>query len=221
MQTMTPPATPSIEPPIVGPDLVDSTFDFGPESTPYRWSADTFLAMVDANIFPGEARVFLWDGEIYEKMAKTQAHVTSANKAFLAIVRALPEGWFPGAENPVKVGENKVPLPDLIVLRGVPDDYRVRCAEAADVGLIVEVSVTSLQADTGPKLHGYARAGIATYWVVDPTGGSVRAFADPAPDEGIYRSVSVHPRGDSIPLALGHAAPFHIAVDDILPRLED
>lgn len=221
MQTMTPPATPSIETPIAGPDLVDPSFDLGPESTPYRWSADSFLAMVDANLFPGEARVFLWDGEIYEKLAKTQAHVTAANKAFLAIVRALPEGWFPGAENPVKVGEDKVPLPDLIVLRGVPDDYRVRCAEAADVGLIVEVSVTSLQADTGPKLQGYARAGIATYWVVDPVGGAVRAFSDPNPEEGIYRSASVHPRGEAIPLALGHAAPVNIAVDDILPRPED
>ena len=220
MQTMSPRMTPSIEPQAIASDATEPAIAARPDFTPYRWSADKYLAMVDANIFPGEARVFLWDGEIYEKRARTHAHVTASNKAFLAIVRALPEGWFPGAENPVKIGDQKVPLPDLVLLRGVPDDYRVRYAEAGDVELIVEVAVTSLQGDLGPKLQGYARAGIPMYWVIDPVGDSVRVFSDPEPDSGVYGSAAAHVRGDAIPLSLGAADPLRIAIDDILPRLE-
>lgn len=220
METMLHPATSALEVPGADPELNRVDEAAIPEMSPYRLSVDQFLAMVNADIFPDEARVFLWEGRIYEKMAKTQAHTTSGNKAFLAIVRALPNGWFPGAENPIRVGMDKVPLPDLVVLRGVPDAYHLRLPETGDIGLIVEIALTSLRDDLGPKLAGYARAGIPAYWVVDLAGDRVRSFADPDVGEGVYRSEVVHHRGEFLPLALDLAEPLRIAVEDILPIRE-
>ena len=39
--------------------------------------------MLEGEVFPKEARVGLWDGRIYEKMAKTQAHAIAGNKVNL------------------------------------------------------------------------------------------------------------------------------------------
>ncbi len=197
--------------------VVDASLPSLRDAMMYRMNAEQFLAMIDAGIFREEDRVGLWEGWVYEKMAKTQAHATSGNKTFLAIVRALPPGWFPGAENPVRLSDDKVPLPDLVILRGVPDDYRVRRPEVRDVGLIVEIALSSLRDDLGPKLVGYATAGMQNYWVVDLAGECIRAFSTPDPGEGIYGLAGEYHRGESVPLRLDGAEPVFLAVDDMLP----
>ena len=198
------------EPPIAATSLL-------PEAMPFLFNAEAFFRMIEADIFRREDRVELWDGRIYEKMAKTQAHAVSGNKSYLALVRVLPVGWFPGGENPVMIDQVRVPLPDLVVLRGVPDDFIDRRPNPADVGLIVEFSLTSLKSDTGAKLRGYAEAGIPAYWVVNLVKNVIQTYEAPVPEESRYANEAVYAVGQSVPLRLNGVLIAEIPAFDLLP----
>ncbi len=187
------------------------------EGTPYLFSTEAFYRMIELGVFPRESRVGLWDGRIYEKMAKTQAHAVAGINVTMTLMRAVPPGWCFSHENPVTVGPNKAPLPDVVVLRGIGDDYLDRRPVAADVGLVVELSLTSLKFDTGAKLAGYASAGVPAYWVVNLVDGVVHVYSDPIPAEGRFASSATVARGESFPFALGGVPVGPIAASDLLP----
>ena len=187
------------------------------EVTPYLISAATFGRMLQAEVFPDDDRIELWDGWIYEKMAKTQAHATAGNKTNRVLTRTLPAGWFVGNENPVTIQQVRVPLPDLVVLRGEPDDYLNRLPSPADVGLIAEFSLTSLKYDTGAKLAGYAAANIPVYWVLNLIDNVILGFERPLPAERRYESAQTHTIGQTVPLRLDGLLIAEIPVLDLLP----
>ena len=186
------------------------------ERLPFVITSSVFLKMLDAEVFEDDDRVELWARRIYEKMAKTQAHAIAANKANQALVRVLPVGWFPSNENPVKLAAKRVPLPDLVILRGEPDDYRLP-PEPKDVGLIVEFSLTSLKHDTGEKLAAYAEAGIPAYWVLNLSEDVILVFERPVPSERRYESSQVIAVGQSVPLRLDGVIVAEIPALDLLP----
>ena len=187
------------------------------EEVPYLISTEEFYRMLEGEVFPREARVGLWNGWIYEKMSKTQAHAVAGMKTQNALMRILPVGWTLSGENPITVSPNRAPLPDLIVLRGQPDDYIDRRPVAADVGLVVEFSMTSLKFDTGSKLVAYASTGIPAYWVLNLVDGVVLVHSDPIPSEGRFASVATVKRGESFPFFLDGAQVCLIAASDLLP----
>ena len=188
-----------------------------PQARPYLFTVDDFYRMIDLELFPDDARVGLWEGQVYEKMAKTQAHAVSGSKVQIVLNRALPSGWHIGGENPIKVSDDKAPLPDLVVLRGIPDDYLDRRPEGVDVGLVVEISLASLKVDTGAKLAGYASAGVPTYWVVNLVDRVVLVYSAPVPAEGHYASMATVKPGESFPFTLDGIAICPIAASDLLP----
>jgi Uma2 family endonuclease len=173
-----------------------------PRETPYLFSVDEFYRMIELDLFPRESRVSLWEGQVYEKMAKTQAHAVAGINLTMTLARALPPGWCLSSENPITVDPAKAPLPDMVVLRGTGNDYLDRRPSVADVGLVVEVSMSSLKFDTGAKLAAYASASIPAYWGKscrrrgprlwrpDPVGVSVRLGGD----RQAWRVVPVLPR---------------------------
>ena len=187
------------------------------ELTPLLIDAVTFGRMLDAEVFPDDVRVELWDGRIYAKMAKTQAHAVAGNLTALCLTRALPDGWFPGGENPVTINQQRVPLPNLVVLRGTPKDYIDRRPEPADVGLVVEFSLSSLRSDIGPKLAGYATANILAYWVLDLIKNVVLVFERPIPAEGRYESIQIIAIDQTVPLRLDGILIAEIPAIDLLP----
>ena len=189
----------------------------GSEPTPHHFTAEAFFRMIDAGVFGDDDRVFLRDGRIYEKMAKTQAHAVAGNLAYLTLARLLPAGWFPGGENPVTIGTSTVPLPDLVVLRGNPRDYLRRRPEPGDVGLIVEFSLSSLKFDTTTKLGDYAGANIPVYWVVNLAANVILVFETPIPAERRYEVARTYAVGQSIPFRLDEVPIAEIPAADLLP----
>ncbi len=188
-----------------------------PAATCYRISTDEFYRMLESEVFPDEARLELWNGWIYEKMAKTQAHAVASINATMTLVRALPPGWCLSGENPFTVSENKAPLPDLIVLRGTGNDYRDRRPVAADIGLVVEFAYSSLKQDIGAKLEAYARAGVVAYWVFNLKDNVILVHTLPIAPEGRYASVATVKPGESFPFLLDGVQVALIAASDLLP----
>ena len=103
-------------------------------------------------------------------------------------------------------------IPDLVVF---PGSIMVRSPEHAAEEAIFVVEVTSkstARQDRGPKLWGYAHAGIPLYllvdrWDPDGGGGEVTLFSDP--EDGHYTSMTKVPFGKEIHLP----EPFDLTLD--------
>ena len=187
-----------------------------PEERPYLFSVDEFYRMIDQDIFPDEARVGLWEGRVYEEMAKKHAHSFSWARLNAALLPILPPGWSLWAECSITISPDKVPLPDLIILRGDLEAHRGRRPVAGDVGLLIELADTSLKIDTGTKLRAYARAGIPAYWVVNLRDDVIHVYTDPVPSEDRYASTTIIGRDGSIPFVLDGTQVAMIPTSTIL-----
>jgi len=187
------------------------------EIAEYPFTADQFTRMIEADIFPRESRVELWDGVVYDKMAKHRAHSISGTMMSYAFMRVLPEGWYAGQEESLELDQRKVPLPDVMIVRGKPTDYPNAFPTARDIGLVVELSLSSLKSDTGPKLRGYARAGIPQYWVANLVANLLLVHRDPVPDEARYATFETYRHGETVPLYLDGVEVVRVAVSEILP----
>ena len=185
---------------------------------PYLFSSELFLRMVENDVFPEGDRVYLWEGRVVQKMAKNRPHGISNGKFLDAFRQILPPGWHVNTEDTVIAGPGKLPLPDVMIVRGVPDDYPLENPSASDVGLVVELAHTSLKRDLGPKMRGYASAGFPAYWVADLVGGKIIEHRDPVPDEARYATVLVHERGGALNLILDDVVIGPIPVAELLPN---
>src|SRR5262245_43228938 len=174
---------------------------------PYDLTIDLVSRMVEAGLIPQDRRVFLREGRLYEKMARTQAHGSVGAAITRAVDRRLPDDWSLWPESTVVLDPTNAPLPDFAVVRSgnllgraAPERY----PEAGDVGLLIEVAVTSLRDDLTTALEQYARAGIPVYWVVDVPGRRIRVHTEPrvVDGQGEYARVETDRPGQSLPLVL-------------------
>ena len=179
--------------------------------------ATLFNRMVDAGMLDDFDRVDVRDGVIVEKMPKDPQHVICQAKVSRVLHRVVPAGWHVAGESPMDLNATSVPYPDLMVLRGEPDDYRVNPGPA-DAGQVVEVASTSPGRDLGRRRIAFA-AGVPIYWVVDLTHDEVVVHARPAGagEAATYRQVDRHGRDDVIPLVLDGVEVARLAVADLLP----
>ncbi len=183
----------------------------------FSFTAEAFFKMIEADVFADDERVELWDGQVHERMAKKRPHFLSSAKVDFALQRLAPPGWFVGGEGPIKLNQVRVPLPDLVILRGVFDDYVDRDPSAADVGLVVELSDSSLRYDTTIKLAAYAEAGIPAYWVVNLIKNVIQTYETPISAERRYAEEAVYAVGQSVPLRSDGVIVAEIAALDLLP----
>src|SRR5262245_7854202 len=83
---------------------------------PYDLTADLFSRMVELGLIPRERRVFLRDGRLYEKMAKTKAHGSVGAGITMAVARRLPAGWGLWPESTIALDPTHAPLPDFAAI---------------------------------------------------------------------------------------------------------
>ena len=191
------------------------------EDALYEFTTDAFLRMIEAGDFPDEARVYLEDGKVFEKMAKTNAHGMLASVFGLRLPQRLPAGWFVMTEGQIRLDRKNSPLPDIVVVRGAdPRDYirEARYPEPRDLGLIVEIAVTSLAKDLGPNLERYARNRVPTYWVADVPGRRILAHSRPEVTKrrAGYAQVEVVGPGESVSLVLDGQLACRFVYEDLM-----
>jgi Uma2 family endonuclease len=135
--------------------------------TTHRWTVEAYHQMADAGVFAPEARVELIDGEVFDMMPIGPYHagVTAALNEFFS---GLNHGrWVVWPQNPLKLDDHSEPVPDIALLKRIPDLYKKRHPTAEDVLLIIEVADSTVSHDRGKKLPAYAKAGIAEFWLVN------------------------------------------------------
>src|SRR5262249_39279585 len=132
-----------------------------PSARLHRFTVSQYERMAD---ILEDRTVELVNGYVVEKMGKKPVHVLTVEQLGRRLDRACPSGWHVRQENPVSIPKFDEPEPDLVVARGILATYASRHPGPADVGLVIEVSETTLEIDRGSKLEAYARGKVPVYW---------------------------------------------------------
>jgi Uma2 family endonuclease len=156
-----------------------------PKDLIWRMDVEKYHAMVEAGILTDDDPVELLEGWLVFKMPKNPHHRAATKLVREAIEQRLPENWYVDSQEPITIG-NSEPEPDVVVVRGDTRQYLDRHPGPADIGLVVEVSDTTLDRDRGVKKQAYARAGIPIYWIVNLVDSQVEVYSQPSEAEADY-----------------------------------
>jgi len=164
------------------------------------WTEEEFLAL------PVETRLELVDGALVMSPSGANAHQRLASRIWGALDTAAATGWDVLAEPNVRLGPDRVLIPDVAVIARA--DMAAAINDAADVVLVVEVvgpGNAAVDRILEPRL--YAEAGIRWYLRVEQEGpvGHLHVL-----DDGAYRETAHGP-------VLELTEPCPVTLD--LPRL--
>jgi Uma2 family endonuclease len=121
------------------------------------------------------------------------------------------------SQQPLVCSETHVPEPDFMVLRRTVRDY-ADIPTAADSYCVVEVADSSYERDTGLKLIGYAKAGVAQYVVINLRNRTAEVYTQPDPVAGTYAQPTIVAPGQTLRLRVGDSEYFEIGLDEIVAR---
>lgn len=161
-----------------------------------RFTADDYQRMGQVGILSEGDRVELIDGEIVAMTPIGPRHNAAVNRANRALVTAVGEKAIVQVQGSVRLDRYHEPEPDLVLLRPRTDYYAARLPGPSDIILIVEMAESSIEYDREIKARLYAQLGIREYWVADLNENLV--FCHRAPEDGTYRALQRHYRGQSI-----------------------
>jgi Uma2 family endonuclease len=190
---------------------------------PYVMTVDVYDRIVAAGVFGDKSRIFLWNGQLVEKVAdmtKNPPHIFAAgelDELLGDLVRG--QGYFVQQEQPVVLGNRNEPEPDLKCVRGRRRDYLGRKPTAADCPLVVEIADSSLRDDRVEMLQVYAAGGIPSYWIVNLPARRIDAYTGPSgpADPPGYTEHRAYGPDESVPVVLDGRELGRIAVRDVLP----
>ncbi len=183
-----------------------------------RFSVTEYHRLIELGILTEDDNLELLDGYLVHKMSRNPPHDAAIQKGTKKWLRLLPPGWDLRVQSAITLTESE-PEPDFAIVRGDEQAYVSRHPTAADIGLVVEVSDSTLPGDRDDKGRIYARAGIDCYWIVNLIDRQVEVYtapSGPGPDPKYAQRVDHRP-GASIPLLLGGTTLVQVAVQDLLP----
>jgi len=181
----------------------------------YRMTLEQYESLIASGFFAKGDDVHLINGYVVTRMAESPTDGAILEAVRIAIGAIRLAAWHPRSEKGVRIpSQTSIPRPDLAVVRGVPRDYLTHYPEVADVALIAEVSVSSLDKDRA-LADIYGKAGIPVYWLVNVDDGQVEVYSNPGPSG--YQSHEVLAPGHVLSVVIDGAEVGEIAVADILP----
>jgi Uma2 family endonuclease len=183
-----------------------------------RFSVTEYHRLIELGILTEDDNLELLDGYLVHKMSRNPPHDAAIQKGLKRWLRLLPPGWDLRVQSAITLTESE-PEPDFAIVRGDETAYLTRHPTARDIGLVVEVSDSSLVGDRDDKGPIYARAGIDCYWIVNLNDRQVEVYtapSGPVPDPRFLQRVDYR-AGDSVSLLLGGTTLLQIAVQELLP----
>lgn len=190
---------------------------------PWRLTVDRYLRMIETGILTAKDRVYLWKGQLVEKMTKGRPHVVTALRLHQALTRVVPAGWYVEYEAPTALTQRNdtIPEPDLKVVRGRMEDY-LSAPTTRDVPLVVEVADSSLPDDRREVLELYGAESTPIYWVANIPDRQVEVYTRPSGPGTLagYGVCTIFRPGDEVPVVLDGVEVGRIAVDEVFPEPE-
>ena len=161
-----------------------------------RFTVDDYHRMAKAGILGDDDRVELIDGEIFEVAPIGSRHASTVNRLNRLLSQYSGGRFLVSAQNPIQLGEQSEPQPDIALLRLRPDFYASSHPKAEDVLLVVEVADTTVQYDREVKLPLYAGSGIVETWLVNIDTETIEVYRQPGP-QGYRESYEIR-RGENL-----------------------
>jgi len=184
-----------------------------------RFSVAEYHRLIELGILTEDDNLELLDGYLVHKMSRNPPHDAAIQRGTKKWLRLLPPGWDLRVQSAITLIDKSEPEPDFAIVRGDERAYVTRHPGPPDIGLVVEVSNTSLQGDRDDKGQIYAGAEIACYWIVNLNDRQVEVYTSPSgPVPGAKFAQRVDYReGDNVPMLLEGAPLVQVAVKDLLP----
>ncbi|SRR6266545_7674291 len=182
-----------------------------------RFTPAQYHTLIHSGIILEGEPIELLEGYLVEKGMRNPPHEMSLRRLTARLPPHAP-GWFLQIQGAISLGESE-PEPDGVLLRGDETSCDGRLPTAADIGLIIEVSDSTLTFDRRDKGRIYSRAGIPMYWIINVADRQIEVYTDPNPaaNPPEYRARTDYAPGTAVPITLGGAAVGTIAVNDLLP----
>lgn len=164
------------------------------ESRLWKFTRDDAAALVRMGIVPEDASTELLNGVIVhtDRAARGEDVLRIGRNHVITVERFsnLREVinspiLHVQCQQPLACGEFHEPQPDFMVVDGQLEDYDDG-PTAADVHCVVEVAESSYERDSGEKLIGYARAGIAQYIIINLRNRTAEVYENPDAATGTY-----------------------------------
>lgn len=183
----------------------------------YRLTVEQYHAMIETGILTDDDPVELLEGRLFYKMSKKPRHRGITWRVAKRLEQVLVAGWFVALQDPVTMDDSE-PEPDVVIVRGESDDYMTHHPTPTDVGLVVEVSDSTLQVDQGRKKRLYARVNIPVYWVVNLVDNVVEVYRTPTnhADGPEYAEHHTFSAADELPLVLDGHEITRLSVAELL-----
>jgi Uma2 family endonuclease len=153
-----------------------------------RFTREEYYRMAEVGILKPTDRVELIRGEILEMSPAGRRHRAFVDNLTSLLAPRLAGRAIVSVQNPLVLGDDTEPEPDLKVLRRRALSYKEREADGDDVLCLIEVAESSLAYDRSTKLALYAEALIPEYWVVDCDAESIEIHR--TPEGRRYRDVT-------------------------------
>jgi Uma2 family endonuclease len=184
----------------------------------YRLSVAQYHAMAQHGILTPEDRVELIHGLLVSRAPMNPPHRVTVRKVRLALEAVLPATWYADPQVPTTLSTSE-PLPDVVIARANLSADTTRHPAPADLGLVVEVSDTTLAYDRSTKGSLYAAERIPVYWIVNLVDNHLEVHTDPSglaaqPD---YAKRQVLGPTEVVAVVLDGVEVGRIAVRDLLP----
>jgi Uma2 family endonuclease len=183
-----------------------------------RFSVAEYHRLIQLGILTEDDNLELLEGYLVHKMSRNPPHDGTIQKLMKQLLRALTPSWELRLQCAVTLPESE-PEPDLAVVRGDENTYLTHHPSPADVGLLIEVSDSTLDGDRTDKGRIYARSGIVCYWIVNLIDSQIEVYSlpsGPTADPHFAQRVDYR-KGDTIPLTLDGITVAHLAGRDLLP----
>lgn len=183
-------------------------------STVRRFTLAEYHKLLEIGVLGDGEPVELLDGYIVEKMSRGKPHDTAIQALNKRLVRLMPAGWDVRTQCAVTLSDDSEPEPDFALVRGDETSYKDHHPGPTEIGLLVEVSASSLTIDQHDKGRIYARDAIPTYWVVNVEDNRIEVYSQPT--AAGYQNRADYAPGASIPVELDGVTVGSIAVSDVI-----
>jgi Uma2 family endonuclease len=181
-----------------------------------RWTVKEYMRFAEIGALDEDDNLELIEGWIVPKMTKNPRHDSTIDRIVLRINRLLPPNWYVRTQNGLQTSDS-APEPDVVVVRGNPEDYVLQHPTAADTALVIEVADSSLARDR-LKRRMYARAGIAAYWIVNLIDSTLEVYTHPnaITDQPEFQSEQILDCRQNVELLIPGCQPLSVAVSDLV-----
>ncbi|QJW95283.1 Uma2 family endonuclease [Frigoriglobus tundricola] len=191
---------------------------YSAHSTFRKFTLDEYHKLIEIGVFASGEPYELLEGNLVHKMSRGTPHDAAVQALLKRLFRMSPAGWDLRSQSAVTLTAGNEPEPDCAIVRGDENTYRTRNPGPADIGLLIEVSDSSLYIDRYDKGRIYAQNGIPVYWVVNVVDKVIEVYTQPggAGDAAAYAQRDDYPVGTAVPVVLDGATVGTITVAEVM-----